>query len=307
MSSDAAEPTSNGSDTSRPGWESTIANALAFARRRLTGDYEVDEFGYDAELAHSVLAPPLRVLYEKWFRVELRGLEHIPAAGGALIAANHSGVVPLDGAMLALAISDHKRRTLRMLAADLLFQTPFLGEAARKSGVTLACPADAEQLLTRGHLVGVFPEGFKGIGKNYRDRYQLQRFGRGGFVASALKTGAPIVPCAIVGAEEIYPMIADAKPLARLLGLPYFPITPLFPWLGPLGMIPLPSRWIIEFCPPIDVEALPGIDPDDPTALLHLTDQVRETIQHTLDALVVDRGPAFGPSDPDPAPGSSPL
>src|SRR5690606_13888284 len=112
---------------------------------------------------------------------------------------------------------------------------PVLSELARKFGATLACQPDAERLLRAGELVGVFPEGFKGVGKHYTQRYQLQRFGRGGFVAAALRTGAPIIPVAIVGAEEIYPMLADIKPLARLLGLPYFPATPTFPWLAPPG------------------------------------------------------------------------
>ena len=118
-----------------------------------------------------------------------------------------------------------------MLGADLLFRMPVLGSLARKSGQTLACIPDAERLLASGELVGVWPEGFKGLGKNYRDRYKLQRFGRGGFVAAALRSQAMIIPCAIVGAEEIYPMIGDVKPLARLLGTPYFPVgTTCYAW-----------------------------------------------------------------------------
>ena len=142
-------------------------------------------------------------------------------------------------------------RHLRLLGADLVFRMPVLSELARKSGGTLACNPDAERLLRAGELVGVFPEGFKGVGKPYSDRYKLQRFGRGGFVSAALRTGTPIIPVAIVGAEEIYPMLGDIKPLARLLGMPYFPVTPTFPWLGPLGLVPLPSKWLIEFCEPI--------------------------------------------------------
>ncbi|NUS72202.1 MAG: glycerol acyltransferase [Corynebacteriales bacterium] len=277
-------------------WEQRVTGALAFMRRRLTGEYDIDEIGYDEDLTRNLVAPPLRLLYEKWFNVQLRGLEHVPSDGAALIVANHSGVIPLDGAMLTLGLMDHHpaRRALRMLAGDLVFQTPFIGELARKAGFTLACPPDAERLLRSGELVGVFPEGYKGIGKNHHDRYRLQRFGRGGFVASALRTGAPIIPCSIVGAEEIYPMVADAKPIARLLGLPYFPITPMFPWLGPLGLIPLPSRWIIEFGAPIEPQAQEHADPDDPLALLNITDQVRETIQATLYRLLTERGSAFG-------------
>src|ERR1700710_735619 len=138
--------------------------------------------------------------------------------------------------MTPLAICDHHpaHRHLRMLGADLVFQLPLLAPLARKAGNTLACQADAERLLSTGQLVGVWPEGFKGVGKPYSERYKLQRFGRGGFVSAALRTGTPIVPCSIVGAEEIYPIIGTLPSLARLLGVPYLPITPTFPWLGPL-------------------------------------------------------------------------
>ncbi|MDQ1486695.1 MAG: hypothetical protein QOJ62_2388, partial [Actinomycetota bacterium] len=192
-------------------WEQRIASALGFLRRRLTGEYEVDEFGFDAELTETVIAAPLRPLYEKWFRVEVTGMEHVPDKGAALIVANHSGTIALDGAITALSLLDHHpaRRHLRMLGADMVFSTPFLGELARKSGNTLACQADAERLLASGELVGVYPEGFKGVGKPFSERYKLQRFGRGGFVASALRTKAPIIPCSIVGAEEIYPMLGN--------------------------------------------------------------------------------------------------
>ncbi|MBA2555538.1 MAG: acyltransferase family protein [Geodermatophilaceae bacterium] len=237
----------------------------------------------------------MRPLYEKYFRVEVRGLQHVPSEGAALVVANHSGTIPLDSLMTQIALRDHHpaHRHLRMLGADLIFRTPLLGELARKTGTTLACTAAAEQLLARGDLVGVWPEGYKGIGKPYADRYRLQRFGRGGFVATALRSEAPIVPCAIVGAEEIYPIIADIKPLARLLGVPYFPATPLFPWLGPLGAIPLPSKWTIEFCEPIGTAGLGPASARDRKTVFALTGMVRETIQHTLDRLVSARRSVF--------------
>ena len=269
-----------------------LAGAVGFLRRRITGDYPVDEFGFDPELTDSVLLPPLRLLYEKWFRVEVTGAENLPDGGGALVVCNHSGTLPLDAVMTALAVHDNhpKQRHLRMLGADLVFQVPLLGALARKSGQTLACNPDAERLLNAGELVGVWPEGFKGIGKPFRDRYKLQRFGRGGFVAAALRTGVPIIPCSIVGAEEIYPKIADLRPLARLLGLPYFPVTPLFPLLGPLGAIPLPSKWHIEFGEPIGTDDYADGAEDDPMLVFNLTDQVRETIQQTLYRLLATRG-----------------
>ncbi|ASO18110.1 1-acyl-sn-glycerol-3-phosphate acyltransferase [Actinoalloteichus hoggarensis] len=276
-------------------WEARAAEALAFLRRRLTGDYRVDDFGFDPDLTDALFLPPLRPLYEKWFRVETTGLHNIPAEGGALVVANHSGTVPLDALMTTVAIHDHHpgRRHLRMLGADLVFRLPVVGAMARKAGHTLACNPDAERLLRAGEVVGVWPEGFKGIGKPFRDRYKLQRFGRGGFVSAALRTGVPIVPCSIVGAEETYPLLGDLKPLARLLGLPYFPITPLFPWLGPLGAIPLPSKWYIEFGEPIDTTDFGADACEDPMLVFNLTDQVRETIQQTLYRLLARRGGVF--------------
>jgi 1-acyl-sn-glycerol-3-phosphate acyltransferase len=277
------------------GWRTTLADALAFARRRLTGDYQVDEFGYDAEFTDTVLLPPLRLLYERWFRVEALGLEHLPSSGAALLVANHSGTVPIDAVMTAVAVREHHpaHRMVRVLAADLLFDLPVLGTLARRGGNTLACNPDAERLLAAGELVSVFPEGFKGVGKSYTQRYRLQRFGRGGFVSAAVHAGVPIIPVSIVGAEEIYPMIANLKPLARALGLPYFPVTPFFPLLGPVGAIPLPSKWIIEFGEPIPTDDLPEGAADDPMVVFGLTDRVRETIQQTLYRLLLRRGHPF--------------
>ncbi|MHB8341685.1 MAG: lysophospholipid acyltransferase family protein [Mycobacteriales bacterium] len=276
-------------------WERQLAGALAFLRRRLTGDYEVDEFGFDADLTDHVLVPAARPLYDRWFRVETRGLDNVPDSGGALVVANHSGTLPVDAIMTAVALLDHHpaRRHLRMLAADLVFTLPVFAPMARKTGNTLACTADAERLLAGGELVGVWPEGFKGIGKPFRERYKLQRFGRGGFVSAALRTGTPIIPCSIVGAEETYPMIANVGTLARLLGLPYVPVTPTFPLLGPLGLIPLPSKWIIEFGEPIPTASYGAAAAEDPMLVFNLTDQVRETIQHTLYSLLMARRSVF--------------
>lgn len=272
-----------------------ISKTADFARRRLTGDYQLDEFGFDEHLLESVILPALRPLSDLWFRVEVSGIENLPEAGGALIVANHAGTVPLDGLMLQLAVHDRhpKQRALRLLAADLIFETPVLGVLARRAGHTLACREDAERLLRSGELTGVFPEGFKGVGKQYADRYKLQRFGRGGFVAAAVRTGVPIIPCSIVGSEEIYPKLADLKPLARLLGLPYFPVTPLFPHLGPLGAVPLPSKWYIEFGTPIPTTPYEPEAADDPMTMFEVTDQVRETIQQTLYKLLTRRRNVF--------------
>ncbi|WP_062208456.1 lysophospholipid acyltransferase family protein [Streptomyces sp. NBRC 109706] len=277
------------------GWDAALARGLAFVRRRLSGDYEVDDFGYDEDLTDEVLMTLLRPVFERYFRVEVRGIENVPDEGGALIVANHSGTLPWDGLMTQVAVRDRHPagRRLRLLAADLVFQLPVVNELARKAGHTLACAEDAQELLERGELVGVMPEGFKGIGKPFAERYKLQRFGRGGFVSTALRARAPIVPCSIVGAEEIYPMVGNARTIARLLGLPYFPVTPTFPWLGPLGAIPLPTKWTIQFGEPIETGDLPPEAAEDPMLMFQLTDQVRETIQHTLYKLLVARRSVF--------------
>jgi 1-acyl-sn-glycerol-3-phosphate acyltransferase len=231
--------------------------------------------------------PVALALYRQWFRVRMRRLDRVPAAGPALVVANHAGVLPVDAIMLQAGLYDEHpaHRNLRLLGADLVYELPGLGRLARRSGHARADPASACALLAAGELVGVFPEGYKGTGKPFSQRYRLQRFGRGGFARMAVSADVPIIPCAIVGAEEIYPMIGNARRAARLLGLPYFPVTPLFPWLGPLGAVPLPSRWIIEFCDPVPTG---GRDPDT------VAEQVRDTIQAKVDDLVAERGPAFG-------------
>ena len=276
----------------KTGWEHAALHTLAFLARRVQGDYAVDEYGFDPELTEAAILPVLRPLYEKWFRVEVNGVENIPADGGALLVANHAGGLwALDAAMTAVAVHvEHPSgRFLRMLGADLLFSLPGVGSLARKTGSTLACAEDAERLLSAGELVGVWPEGFKGIGKLFRERYKLQRFGRGGFVHAAIKAGVPIIPVSIVGSEEIHPLLGNAKTLARLLNLPYFPLTPTFPWLGPLGLVPLPSKWYIEFGSPIHTEALPEDAADDQATVFDLADRVRETIQNSLYRLLVQR------------------
>jgi 1-acyl-sn-glycerol-3-phosphate acyltransferase len=270
-------------------WEPQLARFLAFLRRRMTGDYEVDEYGFDPEVAERLLLATLRPIAQKWFRVEVRGVDNLPVEGGALVVSNHSGTLPMDGLMTMLSIHDHTGRFLRPLGADLVFRMPIVSSLARKGGATLACNEDAERMLAGGELVGVWPEGFKGIGKPFGDRYKLQRFGRGGFVAAAMRTGVPIVPLSVVGAEEIYPMVGNVPALARLLGVPYVPITPFFPWLGPLGLVPLPSKWLLEFGEPIRTDEYDAGAADDPMLVFNVTDQVRETIQQSLYTLLGER------------------
>ncbi len=274
-------------------WEQPLEDLVRFARSRLRGDYAVDAFGFDPEFTRQVFLPLLRPLVSSWFRVEVRGAENLPADGSALLVSNHAGTMPLDGMVLHAVVHDEIGRHVRLLGADLIFATPWSHDLARRTGVTLACQEDTERLLADGQLVAVFPEGFKGLGKPYVDRYKLQRFGRGGFVSAAVRGQVPIIPVSIVGSEEIYPLISTAPLLARALGVPYFPVTPLFPWLGPLGMVPLPSKWIIQFGEAITTDELPAGAAEDPMVVFNVTDQVRETIQQTLYGLLVQRRSAF--------------
>jgi len=257
----------------RPGTEpplrDRLASLAAFAQRRLDGNIQTDEFGFDPDFNASVLMPMVLKLYRNWFRVRMRGLANVPGSGAALVVANHAGVLPFDMIMVqaGLFYEHPQHRNLRLLGADLVYEVPLIAALARKSGHTLASPSEAARLLAAGELVGVCPEGFKGTGKPFSERYKLRRFVRGGFAVSAIRAGVPIIPCAIVGAEEIYPMIGNAEGLARLLGLPYFPLTPLFPWFGLLGMIPLPSDWIIEFGEPVPAGDYGPAAASDPVAV----------------------------------------
>jgi 1-acyl-sn-glycerol-3-phosphate acyltransferase len=274
-------------------WEPQLARFLSFLRRRVIGDYAVDEYGFDAEVTEQFFMAALRPIAQRWFRIEVLGAENIPETGGALVVSNHSGTVPVDGLMTMVSIHDATGRHLRPLGADLVFKMPVVSTVARRSGATLACNEDAERMLASGELVGVWPEGFKGIGKPYADRYKLQRFGRGGFVSAALRTGVPIIPLSVVGAEEIYPLVGNIPSLARLLGVPYIPITPFFPLLGPLGLVPLPSKWLLEFGEPIRTDEFDAAAAEDPMLVFNVTDQVRETIQQTLYRLLMQRESVF--------------
>jgi len=250
----------------------------------------VDDFGYDKKFTKTIL-PFFEFLYTMWWRVEAQEVEHVPAEGPALIVSNHSGVLPWDGIMINLAIRHHHpaRRECRMLALDMFALLPFLAPMLAQTGAVRASQENGERLLRRGELVGVFPEGVKGVGKPFKQRYRLARFGRGGFVRLALRTGAPMVPCAVVGAEEVHPMIASANWVGKPLGLPYWPITPTFPWLGPLGVIPLPSKWSIDFADPIPVDSYGPDGAADPILVNRLTQEVRSTVQRMIDSRLARR------------------
>ncbi|HET7339443.1 MAG TPA: lysophospholipid acyltransferase family protein [Candidatus Dormibacteraeota bacterium] len=270
-----------------------IYQQQALARRG--PNFAVDDFGFDPEFTESLLNV-FKMLYRDYWRVETTGVEHVPDSGRALLVANHAGVLPWDGTMIKTAIfAEHPHpRHVRALVASQFMGMPTLSWFLRRTGQAVGHPDDTRRLLERDELVLVFPEGTRGTGKGFKDRYRLRRFGRGGFVATAIRAQAPIIPISVVGSEEIYPMVGDLRPVAKLFGLPYFPITPFWPFLGPLGMIPLPSKWRIQFHAPISVAHLGPQAAEDQHVVMAMADDVRDVIQRGIyENLKLRRGVFF--------------
>jgi len=243
---------------------------------------DLPDQGHDPHFLDEV-GPVLDFLYSKYFRVDLRGLENIPASGAAVVVANHSGGIPYDGALLMHGIyRDHpQHRRLRPLVASFAFRSPWMRNVVARIGGVRAAASTARELLQAGELVGVFPEGLRGVGKLFRERYRLHKFGRGGFVRLAVENDVPIIPVAIVGAEEIHPVLAKVTTLAEPMGLPYIPITPTFPWLGPVGLLPLPSKWTIQIGQPVRARVAAGSD----AASAGITETAEEIRSH-IDAMI---------------------
>jgi 1-acyl-sn-glycerol-3-phosphate acyltransferase len=262
--------------------------------RRLEGDYAEDDWGFDEDFA-DLVEPFFRFLYDRWWRVRVEGVSRVPPHGRVLLVANHAGILPWDGTMISVALlREHPLpRHPRFLVLNWAFDLPWFSTFIRKVGGVVASPYNALRLLEEDQLVAVFPEGIKGSGKPFAERYQLRRFGRGGFVEVALRSGAPIVPVAVVGSEEIYPKLGDLPAAARLIGAPFVPVTPTFPWLGPLGAVPLPSKWRIEFCEPIETASYGPEAAADRALVLELSERVRETVQETVYRNLLLRGSAF--------------
>ena len=263
-------------------------------KRRLTGEYETDEWGYDQEVVDTV-KPLFDFMYNKYWRVETSGLEHIPDEGRALLVVNHSGQLPWDGAMVGLAVlNEHPaQRLVRTLYADWFPTLPFLSTLLVKFGQTLANEENGIRLLEQDQLVAVYPEGYKGVGKLFKDRYRLARFGRGGFVRMALQTHSPVIPVSVVGAEETYISLAKSPAIASAIHFPYFPISPTWPWFGLLGFVPLPTKWYIDFGEPI---AMDQYDPDAAENMMlvsQLADQVRNIIQEMIYKRLAERKSIF--------------
>lgn len=251
---------------------------------------EVDDFGFDPIYEQKVL-PFFNFLYERYFRVEVEGVERVPNEGRCLLVANHSGTLPYDGVMIKMALKrEHPaRRDVRWLAEDFIFHFPFLGSFSNRIGAVRACQENAERLLRKEALVAVFPEGVKGIGKLFKERYRLQRFGRGGFIKLCLRTQTPIVPVAVLGAEETNPMLARVEYLSKAIGLPYIPVTPTFPLLGPLGLVPAPTKWRMSFGEPLTFDGYGPEAAEDEILVGRLAERVRATIQGMLDRGVGER------------------
>ncbi len=276
-------------------WANEVLDVWERALRRVTGEYTEDEWGFDEEFAEAVF-PSFDFLFSKWWRVEVEGVRNVPGHGRVLIVANHAGTIfPFDAIMIGTAIQKlHPLpRWTRALVLNWVWQLPFVSWFMRRVGGIPANPANLERLLQQDEPVMVFPEGVKGFGKPFSERYRTQRFGRGGFVEVAIRNRTPIVPVAVVGSEEIYPKLGESELLARLTGAPYFPLTPTFPFLGPAGLVPLPSRWRIEFLEPVDLSAYPPEAADDPSLVFDLSEEIRERIQQGIYHGLVERGPAF--------------
>jgi 1-acyl-sn-glycerol-3-phosphate acyltransferase len=256
-----------------------------------------DPFGFDPEFFARV-RPLAEFFYRRYWRVKCDGVEHIPAEGPALIVGNHSGGIPFDATMIVTAVDrEHpQHRLVRFLYDRFVARMPIIGPYYNRLGAALASFENAERLLEMGDLVGIFPEGVEGVAKSIRQRYHVQPF-HSGFVRLSLLHRAPIIPVAVVGAEEIYPVIGKWErlgPLKDLLNVPYVPLTPLFPWFGLLGVVPLPTRWRIRFGAPLrPYEGRPLRNPLSTRSVRSHAEQVRRRIQGMLHALLADRESFF--------------
>ena len=254
---------------------------------------QVDDWGRSERVEGAMDRTLVEFFYRLWFRCEIEGIEHVPDEGGALLVSNHSGALPPDAAMIAKAIKEeHPRgRPLNLTVEHFFKGYPGFSMLLPKIGAVPAHPANVHRLLyDEGKLVLVFPEGRKGTEKLYKDRYRLRRFGRGGFVEAAMRAQVPIVPIALVGAEEAAPIFAQVPLLQRLTGLIYFPITPTFPWLGPLGMLGyLPAKFKIRFLPPVRTDDMGERPWEDKGLVQTVSHDIRATIQDELFDMVGER------------------
>jgi len=280
-----------------PDWEGLFREL----RRRLSTlgmierSGEVDEFGMD-EVVLRRARPLLEFLAERYWRLEVDGLERLPEKGPCLVVANRSGLLPYDGLVLAQVIE--RARPLaerpRFFVADWLITLPFVQPYLARLGGVRACRENAERLLGAGRFVIAFPEGAKGATKVFRERYRIQRFGRGGVVRIALERRVPLIPVGIVGAEEAHPVLFKWNAPGRRLGLPFLPVTPTFPLLGPLGLLPLPAKWVMRIGEALPLDHLEPDAADDELLISRLTADLRERIQGLVDEGLSQRESIWG-------------
>ncbi len=257
--------------------------------RLLEPPERLDRFGMDPRFVER-LEPVVELLCSAWWRVALRDVRNVPAEGAAVVVANHAGAVPWDAFVLRHAVRRH--RDLRPLLDDRECALAIVGPAAVRYGAVRSSAESAGRLLAEGQVIGVFPEGSAVAHKPWRERYRLQRFGRGGFAKVALRAGAPVVPCAIVGSEEASPGIARTGWLAERLGVPLLAANPSLR-VAAAGLLPLPSRWTIRFGEPVATRDLGAAAADDAGVVNALTERVRARVQELLDEELAGRSSVY--------------
>lgn len=234
------------------------------------GSFGYDPWGYNENLAKIGLGGA-KWLYDHYFRVTTTGLEHVPKTGRVLLVANHSGQLPIDGVLIGYAVATNKQgpRTPRAMIERFFPTVPYLGNILNGFGAVIGDPVNCSKMLENDEAIIVFPEGVRGSGKLYRQRYQLQRFGLG-FIHLAMQHNTPIVPVGVVGCEETMPSLANLSPLARLLGLPYIPVAP---------PLPLPARVYLNFGAPMHFSG--SIDNEEEVA--ERVEEVKTEIRKLID------------------------
>lgn len=257
---------------------------------------DVDEWGRSDHM-RSIIRAAYGPVYRNWFRAEWEGLEHIPRSGGALLVANHAGAIPADAPVIMHGLEEEFDRPVYGLADFFFRDLPVIGTLWSRSGGVAAHPDNAFRLLhDQQQLVLVFPEGTKGTSKTYADRYRLRRFGRGGFIEIAMRAGVPVIPIAVVGAEEAMPIVFRMNGVARALRLPYLPITANLLALGPIGAVTyFPAKFKLRVLPPVHFDVPPGQERYSRSVVMDEAESVRASLQDALhDMLRARRSVWFG-------------
>jgi 1-acyl-sn-glycerol-3-phosphate acyltransferase len=252
-----------------------------------------DRYGFDLA-TFAFWVPYFRFFFDDYFKVELQGIENVPKDGRAILVGNHSGTLPVDGAMMSIALCDldPSPRRIRYLVTDWFFHLPFVGEWMTKVGQVRGTLGNAQKLLADGELIGIYPEGVRGVGKVWQDRYRLVDF-HPGFIKLAINTQTPIIPVATLGGDEVFPMLANLRDMATFMRMPYFPITASFPWLPfPWWAMPLPVRWLIRVREPIYLD-YPPERASDKKLLRRLAKEIQYMVQRDLNQMFEQRKSLF--------------